>query len=76
MKEMKVVVPVEIDKVSVQQLSEELGKTKNVFLIAFIFDILDKVHKQCVETGNAVAELDRYNPCRLWPKVSVKGGEK
>ncbi len=76
MKDMKVVVPVEIDKASVQHLSEELGKTGSVFLMAFIYDILDKVHKECVEMGNAVSEIDRFNPCRLWPKVSVKGGVK
>lgn len=76
MKDMKVVVPVEIDKVSVQHLSEELGNTRSVFLTAFILDILDKVHEECVETGNAVHELDRFNPCQLWPKVGVKGGGK
>lgn len=72
MKEMKVYIPVEVDKTTIQCLSEELGKTKSMFMVSFILNILQRVHDECLETGSAVEELDKYNPCQLWPKIKVR----
>lgn len=71
MKEIKVNVNLTVNKEGVKRLSEELGKTDSVFITALILEILNKVHSECVEIGASALEMERYNPCCIWPKVDA-----